>query len=503
MKIKPLIFFCFLCFGAYSQNQNSIWCFGDSAGIDFSSGSAVGFSSGMDGRGSCTSIADSSGNLLFYAFTRANTAGKTGRIFDSSHQLMQNGDSIIGEAWYNEMSIAPIDSGIYYLFSMGETWPGQKGFYYSIIDMNQNGGLGLVIQKNIQLNSFRNADCVSLIKHGNGKDWWAISKYSTGSNNTVFNRFCVYHVSASGISPPLSQDLLNAHDMDQEKIIINSDGTKIMQINVFGLMAEYDFDRCTGILSNQNVILQEQTVVSHPYFWDGCYSSDDSKFYVSSQPIDAAVNDTNFLIQYDLSSSNIPSSAETLYFFHFPVVAGALRLAPNNKIYFSSNYQYGFPGYPYPNTVYNQYIMNLSVINQPDSQGVACDFQPFSFNLGGKRTYYGLPNNPNYSLGPLAGSPCDTLGVGINEHEIKIGPELNVFYHPSWQKLFVNAQHIKGRNCLLQINDMNGKLLFSSSKQTQPPYFTQEIDCSTLSSGVYVVSLQTEKEQLVKKFVKE
>jgi hypothetical protein len=65
--------------------------------------------------------------------------------------------------------------------------------------------------------------------------------------------------------------------------------------------------------------------------------------------------------------------------------------------------------YPYQDTVYNMYNMNLSVINQPDSLGTACDFQPYSFYLGGKRTYLGLPNNPDYDLGAVAGSACDTI----------------------------------------------------------------------------------------------
>lgn len=36
----------------YAQNRNSVWCFGDSAGIDFSSGSPVTFSSSVDRFGS-------------------------------------------------------------------------------------------------------------------------------------------------------------------------------------------------------------------------------------------------------------------------------------------------------------------------------------------------------------------------------------------------------------------------------------------------------------------
>ncbi len=121
----------------------------------------------------------------------------------------------------------------------------------------------------------------------------------------------------------------------------------------------------------------------------------------------------------------------------------------------------------------------------PDSIGSSCDYQPFSFYLGGKRTYYGLPNNPNYDLGPLAGSSCDTI-TGISPTPALPGgeeePALHVFYHSSWQKLFVNAQHIKGKICLLQVFDMNGKEVFSFSKQTQPPYYTGDVNCAAFCS---------------------
>ena len=54
---------------SYSQNRNNIWCFGDSAGIDFNQTVAAPINTNLDTRGSCTSIADSTGNLLFYAST--------------------------------------------------------------------------------------------------------------------------------------------------------------------------------------------------------------------------------------------------------------------------------------------------------------------------------------------------------------------------------------------------------------------------------------------------
>jgi len=55
---------------SFAQNKNSIWCFGDSAGINFSNiNNPVPYYSAMRGRGSCASIADDTGNLLFYGNT--------------------------------------------------------------------------------------------------------------------------------------------------------------------------------------------------------------------------------------------------------------------------------------------------------------------------------------------------------------------------------------------------------------------------------------------------
>jgi hypothetical protein len=421
-KIITLLLITSCCF---AQNQNSVWCFGDSAGIDFNGAQPITFASGMDGRGSCTTFADSSGNLKFYAFTNATTNFST-RVMNNQHQLMQAGDSIFGEAWYNELTIVPKpnSSSLYYLFSMGQVDVPTQGLWVSTIDMNANGGMGAVIQKNKRLNTFRNADCVTAIKHGNGRDWWVFSKYSD-LNATQFNRTYTYLVTPDTILPPTIQNLNNCTDGDVQRIIFNKAGNKMMQLNAIGFLCEYDFDRCTGLFSNPTLIYPEQTINFNRIFHEGAYSPDGTKFYASTRLYNT--NDS-YLLQYDLTTPNIVASVDTLLTLTSPVMAGAIRLAPNDKIYFSSYFYWGFPGFPYPDTVYNQYNMNLGVINFPDSAGAACNFQPFSFYLGGKRTYIGLPNNPDYNLGRLVGSVCDTLTsiteISSNDFQSQFRPTL-------------------------------------------------------------------------------
>ncbi|MBK9424820.1 MAG: hypothetical protein IPN54_11950 [Bacteroidetes bacterium] len=117
--------------------------------------------------------------------------------------------------------------------------------------------------------------------------------------------------------------------------------------------------------------------------------------------------------------------------------------------------------------------MNLSVINHPDSLGALCDFQPWSFYLGGKRTYIGLPNNPDYELPALAGSPCDTL-VGVSEISFQEEQSnLYVYYSPQWQTAFINANQLKGTSSKLQVFDVIGNLVFEESTKFYPPYYTK------------------------------
>jgi hypothetical protein len=112
------------------------------------------------------------------------------------------------------------------------------------------------------------------------------------------------------------------------------------------------------------------------------------------------------IYQFDLIASNVLSSKVTVavydgfidplfslgstYFF-------MAQLAPDGKIYICT--QNG-----------TQY---LHVINQPDNPGFLCDVTQHSFHLN---TFNGssLPNFPNFRLGPLPCSVCDTLGLSGN-----------------------------------------------------------------------------------------
>src|SRR4029079_3425103 len=117
-----------------AQFRNSNWCFGDISGISFASGNPIVFSSGMDGRGSCSTISDSLGNLLFYASTPDKDLYLSGYlrladVYNSNHVKMQGGDSLIGDGWYQELIIIPVQlhSNLFYLFQAGVTLQNDYG----------------------------------------------------------------------------------------------------------------------------------------------------------------------------------------------------------------------------------------------------------------------------------------------------------------------------------------------------------------------------------------
>ena len=493
---------------AVGQNANSIWIFGDSAGIDFSNiNNPVPIFSGMDGRGSCSSIADSNGNLVLYSAVLGylQTDWNT-RIFNAQHQILQNCDSITGEAWYAENITIPRPNyaNQFYTFSIGSDLPINQGCFYSLSDMSLNAGQGAVIRQNIKLNNAKSADCLVAIKHGNGRDWWVINKYAkTNPPNNHLNRFFVYKVTGDSIYTPITQDFNDATDVDFQKIILHPNFDKFMLINGRGYMGEFFFDRCTGVISLNRTIFPELTSNYNRYFWEGAYSPSGDVLYITTSGV--YKTDTLYVLQYDLTVANIPASCDTLDITIHPIIIGALRLAPDNKIYLATWYGCNvFPYcYPYPDSVRNYVNENLSVINYPDSLGNACGYAPFSFYLGGKRSYVGLPNNPLYDLGPLTGSICDTLNLGIDRGEEQSNKKgISIYFDFGMQEAFINATGLQGESYTLRCQDLLGHIIFEHSSYIVNGEVSVQANCFNFSSGVYLVSIITNKEKLSCKFVK-
>src|SRR5690606_18313033 len=114
----------------------------------------------------------------------------------------------------------------------------------------------------------------------------------------------------------------------------------------------------------------------------------------------------------------------------------------------------------------------LSVINNPEEKGVACNFVSHQISLnGGGTCRLGLPNFID----------CDMFSqVGLNENENTF---FNVYPNPVSNQLAVNSD----RESEFVLNSMSGQFIQSGKFQTGMNY----LDLSTISSGVYLLKFQT------------
>ena len=215
-------------------------------------------------RSNIASISDTSGKLLFY------TNGIY--IADKTHQPMKNGEGLNpGKDSENEKKYGSINAGgsiilpkpksnnLYYLIHssiildiVGEfgEYKGEN-LYYSLVDMSKNDRKGEVIEKNQKLlGKFIDPGKITACRHGNGEDWWIIvADFDTKNYN-------IFLLSFDGIKLIEKQTFPQGANGGLGQAVFSPDGTKYTRFNGYiihgGIYADvFDFDRCSGKLSNQ------------------------------------------------------------------------------------------------------------------------------------------------------------------------------------------------------------------------------------------------------------
>ena len=407
---------------------------------------------------------------------------------------MQNGDLIVMQGWYHEVVIIPdpANQSQYYVFSIGVTASSKQGLWYSVVDNSANGGLGAVIQKNVQLQSFKMVDCLTAVKHGNGRDWWIIFRH----HDTPFtpnNEFYFYLVTPTGLY--YSQQLIGSTQRTNiGAFAFTNDGNRFAYINPNGLLELYDFDRCSGVISNSVTVYPESNLPPYETYWGVEFSPSSDLLYVTKFPLTSS--DTARLYQFDLTAANIAASADTLAETPFVETIDKLKIGPDGKIYVATSY---YQVYPYADSMYNYINMNLGTINNPDSLGPACDFQPYSFYLGGARTYGSLPNNPDYHLGPKIGSGCDTLTTVNEQSQHAVISALHP--NPNDGEFSINYFLPNGSKGNAQVIDITGRIVYERSL---PRYtYSQQFGLSHLAAGAYLLKISSGNKTAGRKFIKQ
>jgi hypothetical protein len=428
-----------------------------------------------------TNITDSLGNLLF------TTNGVI--IMNNANDTMANGTGLNPSQYTTNFDwglrliqpniILPdlSDPNRYYLFHMTFDISGQFAqatkLYYSQIDMSLNGGEGQVILKNqILFNGNLSGSGISACKHANGRDWWVTVVEAYGS------QFYFFLLTPNGPSFSHSQSVATRNGYAQT--VFSPDGTR------YGYYVTdnnddfeiFDFDRCLGLLSNRRHV-----VVNDSMFGIGAAFSPNSRYLYGSSG--------RYLYQIDASSNQPDTTLTTVGIwdgFHCPnppfaTNFFALQLTNDGKIYSSTGNS----------------TCAMHSIEFPDSAGLACIVQQHSIILP---TYnLTMPNHPNYNLGPLIGSGCDTLTY-INGVYTTKPLTLSVYPNPIVNDNFEISYSLEQNQVgNLEVMNSSGQVLYRKILPQWSSY--QKLSLPELSNGIYLMRLTSGYKSATYKFVKQ
>ena len=464
----------------FDFNQPNVAITRDSLGINFDSSNST--------------ISDSNGNVLFYC--------NGVRINNSFDQLMVNGDSLsegyflnvlyttayqlgIPYPQYHLVLANPNDAGKYDIFHLyvdtfagGNADLGVKNLLHSSIDVYANNDSGLVLPKNISIIDHEIGAAVCATKHGNGRDWW-ICTYQVGTN--CFDML-LYNGSDTLPSHSTCGGMGFQHP-HYESMRFSPDGSRFVLASDSGYICFYDFDRCNGTLSFLDTLHIPQIVDSSWVPWGVEFSPNSRFVYVFCQ---------FKIFQFDMSASPIGNSIQTIATYNpsdgpYPMNYFHAQLAPDGKIYVNSG-----------NTDYF-----IGVINNPDGEGSACNYLDHSISLP---TFIScLPYYPDYRLGALSASACDSLS-GLTE-VARAAKEaiLKVYPNPASDYVMVDygfTDWSKNGAVSLEICDELGQAVY---EQILPQYSGfQKLDFTKFAAGVYTAFIRRNGQMIAtQKFAKD
>jgi hypothetical protein len=387
---------------------------------------------------SVTNICDKNGDL----FAIENGCA----IFNRNYDIMKNGDKLNPSVYTQKLGFCEDTGSRIIQGSLMLPCPGKDSLIYlfhnildikninvgkwitdtlrlTIINTKGDSGLGEVIVKNKPI--LADTQCtggITATRHANGKDWWLLlSAYQ--KNGKPENRIISFLVKTDTILGPYNQNIGKTPNYKSEAgsggvAVFSPDGKQYARYVYLDGLYLYDFDRKTGLLSNNRYFEDKNKNSQVPGI---AFSSNSGLLYLTSQ--------TNIL-QFDTQVQNLTSSVDTIAKWDgftkngFSTKFSDMRLAPDCKIYVTPQGS----------------ISYISVINHPNIRGKGCAVEQrikTPTHIAGN-----FPNYPVYRLGAIGENvaPCDSTisayitGVGeVNEKPITAA----VYPNPSTD--FVNV----------------------------------------------------------------
>jgi gliding motility-associated-like protein len=352
---------------AIGQRENSNWHFGINAALNFpTTGAPVAMTgSAMNTYEATATVSDAAGQLLFYTNSE--------NIWNRNNQIMVNGTNLGGHQSASQGAIAVqslTNAQQYYVFIV-DAAENQLlgGLKYSLVDMSQQGGLGAVTSRGVQVSSVPLTEKLTTVPHANGRDTWVLV------HGWQTNAFYAYLLSPTGLqTTPVITNIGTVHsggggnygNANSVGYMRASPNGSKLAVGVRDASFElFDFNPATGQLSNY--IQLGYTFRSY-----GVAFSPDSRLLYGTN--------LNYLevYQFDTQAGSATAIANSgVVIANTTDNSGGLQMGPDGKLYVS---------------IYNSTY--LAVINNPNVRGTGCGFQANAVYLGGKLAQIGLPNFP-------------------------------------------------------------------------------------------------------------
>lgn len=480
-----------------AQRSNQ-WMLGWIGKMDFNSGVAqyTFYNDTLKITQTTAGICDTSGEILIWTNGAA--------VFDTNRDTMPNGSLIhlpFSQSYepngmpFRQGAIVlpfPGNETLYYLFhasldyypNAGQNLKYRANIYHSKVDMTYNGGLGSVISNSQFLEDSIHWGSMVAIKHANGRDWWLISHEVASTN------WFIWLINPQGISLAHKQSMASTTagtasiDRSIGQMSFSPDGDLFAYLLGFGggsfRIEVMDFDRCTGLFGN--VLKTDQPLVANnPGHLGSQFSPSGRYLYVTA---------TTTLHQYDFWAPDFAASRVLIDTYNgtqapFSATFSHMKLAPDGKIYcHASNGNW-----------------TLHVINEPDSVGAACGFVQNQFSTGiFYSAFASIPNMPNYELGPLVGSPCDTL-TGVAEiHSGESG--ISIYPNPTAGSFSIQLTSGASGKVSFELLDLLGRKVYEQEINNHST--TQIISLPVgIANGVHVCRVVTDVKVYSEKLVVE
>lgn len=434
------------------------------------------------------SMCDANGNLKFY------TNGS--KLYNSNHQPMANSATFNhaggiltlynGDYAFNfQCAVSlpfPNYPDKYIIFHLeGDVVAGANvgplKLYWSELDGSLNNGLGeMTLLNQIAIYDSLTYGSLAAVKHANGRDWWVTIKQK---NSNLFQSILV---TPYGVSGPSVQSItgpsVQYSYLSQSVFSENGEYYACAEYDS-GRVHIYFFDRCTGQFDYREKIQLSPSFAMSTGIRGIAFSPNSKLFYISNSVQ---------VFQLQLDSAIVSSTLQTVATFDGYYNMGSayldqMMLTPDSRIFIG---------------VENEPL--ASIIEYPDSIGQSCFVNQHCIQFSGYQKY--LPTQPNFTLGALQGSICDSI-TSINDlFASNVFGSLYVNYLPSNETLNINSINLKNGPLKLEIIDINGRIIYTYFTTITENKFYQSVNVSEYANGLYFVRLINHNEVLNRKILK-